>query len=187
MRIMLSEAAKAMPRKMPGRILAGALVIIIGGCTMSSTIDIKTEKIKVEETIRDSIEWPFPEKNFDRLYSSLARDASFFIFHPDSASTIVGYEAFDKMIKTVFRDDKLKPTSTEIKDLRINLSEDGRVAWFSCILDDIGEYGDRKWAWLNCRWTGVLQKTEDKWLIYQMHFSFASDAKNDGGEGNPNP
>jgi hypothetical protein len=29
---------------------------------------------------------------------------------------------------------------------------------------------------LNTRWTGVLEKREGKWLIVQMHFSFASDA-----------
>lgn len=155
------------------------LFIITGGCDMSPEIDIAAEKARVEETIRDCIEWPFPEKNVDRLYSSIAQDSSFFIFHPDSASTITSFDAFDDVIKTVFLDERMRPASTEIRDLRIHLSRGGDVAWYSCILDDFGEYDGRKWQWLNCRWTGVLQKTNGKWLIHQMHFSFASDAKND--------
>jgi len=72
-------------------------------------------------------------------------------------------------------DDKLRPESTVIKDLKINLGNSGDVAWFSCLLDDIGDYDGRKWEWLNCRWTGVLQKTDGNWRIWQMHFSLPSD------------
>ena len=45
----------------------------MGGYKMTEVIDVKAEKTKVEETIRDCIEWPFPEKNVERLYSSLAK------------------------------------------------------------------------------------------------------------------
>jgi ketosteroid isomerase-like protein len=137
--------------------------------------DIKAEKVKIEKTIRDCIEWPFPEKNIDRLYGSIANDPCFFVFHPDSKSTVTSFDDFDKMIKTVFMDDKLRPALTEIKDLRINLSRSGDVAWFSCLLDDCGEYNGRKWEWLNCRWTGLLQNTDGDWKLYQMHFSLPSD------------
>jgi hypothetical protein len=30
-------------------------------------------------------------------------------------------------------------------------------------------------GWKDTRWTGVLEKRNGKWLIVQMHFSFASD------------
>ena len=144
---------------------------------MSSEFGFVGEKAKVEQVIRDCIEWPYPEKNIDRLYGSVARDSAFFIFHPDSKSTIVGYDAFDKMIKEVFLNDALKATGSDIRDMRINLSRSCDVAWFSCILDDKGEWMGKPYAWLHTRWTGVLENQDDKWLIVQMHFSFASDAK----------
>ena len=106
--------------------------------------NMTTEKAMIEQTIRDCIEWPFPEKNIDRLYSSVAEDPNFFIFHPDSKSTVTCFDDFDRTIKTVFMDDKLRPASTVIKDLRINLSLSGDVAWFSCLLDDLGEYDGKK-------------------------------------------
>ncbi len=129
----------------------------------------------VERAIRDCIEWPFPEKNIGRLVGSCAHDEAFFIFHPDSESTVVGWEAFRKTIDDQFMDEAMKPAKTEIKDLRINLSGSGDVAWYSCLLDDTGEYKGRKWEWLDCRWTGVLENRDGKWLIVQMHFSLPSD------------
>jgi len=144
---------------------------------MASEIDYAAEKAAVEKTIHANIEWPFPEKDYERLYSTIAKDSSFFIFHPDSKSTIVGFQAFQKLVKDLFINPDLKPTGSEIRDMRITLSRSGDVAWYSCILDDYGEWQDKPYAWMNTRWTGVLEKRDGKWLIMQMHFSFASDAQ----------
>ncbi|MDH4158060.1 MAG: nuclear transport factor 2 family protein, partial [candidate division Zixibacteria bacterium] len=147
----------------------------IGGCAMSPEIDYEAEKAKVEEAVRASIEWACPDKDTERLYGAIAKDPSFFIFHPDSASTIKGFEAFRQMTESFFMRDDFHATSSDIRDLRINLSRSGDVAWFSAILDDRGNFQGRPYAWLNTRWTGVLEKQEGAWLIKQMHFSFASD------------
>lgn len=144
---------------------------------MQTDIDLQSEKNLVTQTIEDCIQWPFPEKNVERLRSSLAKDPSFFIFHPDSKSTIVGYDAFEDMITNLFLKEEMKPISTTIKDLKINLSHSGDVAWFSCLLDDIGEWQGKRWAWLEARWTGVLEKRAGKWLLVQMHFSLPTDAE----------
>ena len=50
------------------------------------------------------------------------------------------------------------------------------MAWFSCLLDDFGEWDGQPVGWKDCRWTGVLEKREGKWLLVQQHFSLASDA-----------
>jgi hypothetical protein len=158
---------------MTGKTAICGLVALLFLCNLASAsnADMEKEKSIIEQTIRDSIEWPYPEKDVERLRSSLAKDPSFFIFHPDSASTIVGYAAFEELIENLFMQPDLKPLKTDIKGLRINLAESGTVAWFSCLLDDIGEFRGRRWEWLNCRWTGVLEKRAGKWLVVQMHFS----------------
>lgn len=144
---------------------------------MSSEIDYEAEKAAVEKAIHDNIEWAVPEKDFDRMYSTIAKDSSLFIFHPDSKSTIVGFEAFQELVKKLFMNPALKATGSDIRDMRITLSRSGDVAWYSCILDDYGEWQGKPYAWKNTRWTGVLEKRNGKWLIVQMHFSFASDAQ----------
>jgi ketosteroid isomerase-like protein len=153
-----------------------ALPFLTGGHgSASGTKDKETEKSKITQVIHDSIEWAYPEKNQKRLYATIAKDASFFIFHPDSESTIVGFDAFQNLVEKVFMNPTFSAKGSDIRDLRINLSQSGDVAWFSAILDDFGESNGKPHAWLNTRWTGVLEKREGKWLIVQMHFSFASD------------
>jgi len=154
-------------------------LLLIGGPVMADQSNIEEVKAQVEEVIRANIEWPFPEKDTVRLFSSVAEDPSLFIFHPDSKSTIIGYEPFRKMAEGFFMQPEMKPLGTEIKDLRINLSASGDCAWWSCILDDWGEYRGKAYFWKNARWTGVMEKRDGVWKIFQMHFSFASDAETD--------
>ncbi len=124
----------------------------------------------IERVISNSIGWAL-EKDLDLLYSCIARDENFFIFNPDP-SVIAGFAAFSDMAETVFMNEAFKATGFEIRDLRINLSQSGEVAWYSCYLDDFGEWDGRNTSWINCRWTGVLEKRDGNWVIAQMHFSF---------------
>lgn len=153
-----------------------------GGGSNSQKADVAAEKTRIEQAIRDSIEWAYPEKNPERLYAAISKDSSFFIFHPDSKSTIIGFDAFRELVERVFMNPGFKATGSDIRNLRVELSRSGDVAWFSAILDDFGESDGRSYAWMNTRWTGVLEKREGMWLIVQMHFSFASDDKGSDSE-----
>lgn len=155
-------------------LLLGVSLIACKGETMLTKEEIETEKALVEEKINDCIKWPFPEKNIDRFLNSIVQDSSLFVFHPDSRATIDGFDAYKPMID-VFISDDLKAIKTEIKNLKINLSESGTVAWFSTLLDDIGEWKGEPYRWENSRWTGVLEKRNGEWVIVQMHFSLPSD------------
>jgi ketosteroid isomerase-like protein len=162
--------------------VAIVVLLIVGGFAMSCGIDREAEKAKVVKAIHDHITWAIPDKKVERLYGSIVEDSTFFIFHPDSKSTIVGIGPFRKMVDAVFMNPACKPTRSDIRDLRVTLSQSGDVAWFSAILDDCGEWDGRPYAWLNTRWTGVLEKHDGKWLVAQMHFSFATDQQ---GEAKP--
>ena len=122
----------------------------------------ETERVEVEKTIQGMIGWALT-KDLDGLFSRVAQDEDFFIFHPDSRSTIIGFEAF-------------KATDYTIKDLRITFADCGNVAWYACFLDDHAEWNGRPGGWDNCRWTGTLEKRQGKWVTVQMHFSFPNDA-----------
>lgn len=132
------------------------------------------EQIEVEQCIRDSIGWAL-NKDIDRLFSIMAQDENFFIFHPDSRSTIVGFSAFQELGQRSWLNEAFKATDFAIKDLRVNYALLGNAAWFSCMLDDHAEWNGEPIGWDNCRWTGVLEKRENGWVIVQMHFSFAKD------------
>lgn len=51
------------------------------------------------------------------------------------------------------------------------LCRSGDVAWYSAILEDLGEWDGKPIVSKDIRWTGVLEKRERKWVIVQMHAS----------------
>ena len=132
------------------------------------------EEERIREVISASIGWA-STKDTDLLYRSLAQDERFFIFHPDSKSTIRGFDAFKQYVESLFLNEAFRATGFEIKELDIHMAESGSVAWYSCFLDDHGEWDGKPASWINVRWTGVLEKQKDQWRIVQMHFSKASD------------
>lgn len=158
-------------RRCGAALLALAFVLVIS-CAKTPPRDPAKDRAEIARVVSNSITWAL-DKNSDLLFSSVAQDSSFFIFHPDSASTIVGFDAFKKMVNDFFMQDGFKATGSSIRDMRIDISKSGDVAWYSAILDDFGEWNGKPTAWRNTRWTGVLERRDGKWVIVQMHFSFA--------------
>ena len=134
----------------------------------------ESERIEVEKVIHDCIGWALT-KDVDRLFSIVAQDDDFFIFHSDSKSTIVGFEAFKNLGERVWMKDEFRAVDFSVKDLRLKFAEMGNAAWFSCFLDDHAEWNGQPTGWDNCRWTGTLEKRGDRWIVVQMHFSFPKD------------
>jgi ketosteroid isomerase-like protein len=130
------------------------------------------EKAEIARAIDASIGWAMT-KDRPLLESVIAHGPDLFIFHPGADDTVVGWDAFvpnfDFWMNPAFR-----ATRYEVRDLRINLSRSGDVAWWSAILDDCGEWQGKPGCWKDTRWTGVLEKRDGRWQIVQMHFSFAT-------------
>jgi hypothetical protein len=155
--------------------LAWALPLLVAcGAAAPARASAAAEKAKIEQVVRTSIEWA-TTKDTLALFDGFAQDPGFFIFHPDSKSTIAGFEAFRRLTRDVFMDPRFRATDSRFRDLRIQLAKSGDAAWFSCLLDDHAEWDGRKTGWDDARWTGVLEKRGGRWRIAQMHFSLASD------------
>ena len=152
-----------------------ALVLLIGFPLRALAAEPAAggEVAAVERAIRASIGWA-ATKDRALLESVMAHDPDFFIFHPDSKSTVVGWESMGKLF-AFWMDPRFKATGYDIRDLRIHLSRSGEVSWFSAALDDCGEWNGKPSCWKDTRWTGVLEKRDGAWVIVQMHFSFAND------------
>ncbi|NJD18091.1 MAG: hypothetical protein FIA95_02235 [Gemmatimonadetes bacterium] len=129
------------------------------------------DRAAVERAIRASIGWALT-KDRPLLERVMAHDEALFIFNPDSSS-VAGWDAFVKNFD-FWMDPRFKATSFDVRDLRVTFSRSGDVAWWSAILDDLGEWDGRPVGWKDTRWTGVLERRDQAWVIVQMHFSFAS-------------
>jgi len=154
------------------------LLVIFGVAVASSscnkpanTFNIQKDKQLVKKAIHSSIGWA-KNKDIDLLYSVIASDSNYVSVHPED-KVVKGFSEFKKAEKFWMSND-FKAISYEISDLKINFSKPGNIAWFYCMLDDINEWKEQPANWENTRWTGVLEKRNNNWVIVQMHFSFAA-------------
>jgi ketosteroid isomerase-like protein len=153
------------------RIAAAAFCIL--ALLLTPAYASEPEKERIAKVIDDSIGW-FETKDFDLLFRVFADDPDLFMFQPGSTGTIHGIEAF-RELSAIWRDPETRYISHDVSDLRIHMSKSGEVAWFSAILQDCGEYKGQVGCWKDARWTGVLEKRDERWVIVQAHFSFAAD------------
>jgi ketosteroid isomerase-like protein len=160
-----------------GLIKSLILLVVIAACfacqkpkNEKTSIDIEKEKQLVEIAINTSIGWA-KNKDLSLLYGVIANDSNFLEVHPNNR-VVLGIENFRKA-EAFWMNPDFKAIRYEIRDLRINISQSGTVAWFFCYLDDINEWKGQPANWENTRWTGVLEKRDGKWRTVQQHFSFA--------------
>jgi|WetSurMetagenome_2_1015567.scaffolds.fasta_scaffold113756_3 hypothetical protein len=149
-------------------------ILPISSCKKSTDNinEINKDKKEITETINNVFGWAV-NKNFDLFFKSIANDTNFISVTPY------------KRVKFGFADVKkdsafwgspyFKAIRHEIRDLRINISKSNDIAWFYCVVDDINEWKGEPANWENVRWTGVLEKRNDRWIIVQQHFSFAKE------------
>ena len=147
-------------------------IVLISCYKEKDSFNIEVEKQLVEKAIHNSIGWA-KDKDIDLLYSIIANDTNYIEVDPNNR-VVYGFQEFKKA-EGFWMSSDFKAISYKIKDIKITFSKSGRVAWFFCMLGDINEWKGQPANWENTRWTGVLEKREDNWIIVQMHFSFASD------------
>lgn len=151
------------------------LIIIANRCKKETnpTENNKSNEIAlIEKTIHGSIGWA-KNKDFKLLYSIVANDSDYLEVDPNK-EIIKGFDEFKKN-EVFWGNPNFRAIKYEIRDLKITISECGSVAWYYCVLDDINEWKGKPAEWRNTRWTGVLEKRKGKWIIVQMHFSFAQE------------
>jgi ketosteroid isomerase-like protein len=153
------------------------IIFICGLCcscrkTVSENNSQYKEKEQIEKTIRAGIGWA-GRKDIALLYSVIANDSAFLEVHPEGA-IVKGFTEFKKAEK-IWMSPDFQAVRYEIRDLSINISRSGDVAWWFCILDDINTWKGAPASWMNTRWTGVVEKRKGSWVIVQQHFSFATE------------
>jgi len=147
------------------------ILSILFSCEKPAQIDYERERAEIEKAVNNTIGWALT-KDKDLSYSVVAQDENLFILNPGESS-VVGFDAFKDMTENFFMSDAFKAVSFEVRGLKINISESGTAAWFSCRLDDFCEINGKPDGWENVRWTGVLEKRQGKWVHVQMHFSYS--------------
>lgn len=150
--------------------------ILSSSCSRQKEANVNIDRLAelplIEKAINNSIGW-VKNKDLELLYSVIANDSAFLEVHPDK-SVVKGIDNFKKA-ESFWMNPNFKAIRYEIRDLKINISNSGDVAWWYGVLDDINEWKGKPANWENTRWTGVIEKRDGKWVIVQQHFSFAQE------------
>jgi ketosteroid isomerase-like protein len=146
--------------------------MIVGCGDQDKMINREVEIREITRVIDSCIGW-FKTKDFELYFSAVAHDSNFIAVHPTNKMV----RGFEQVLKNsqIFKRPEFQYVRHEIKDLTINLSRSGDVAWFYCMLNDINTWDGQPANWENTRWTGVLEKRDGRWVIVQQHFSFEAE------------
>ncbi|MBN3035061.1 MAG: nuclear transport factor 2 family protein, partial [Bacteroidales bacterium] len=156
--------------------------------TIMHKIDMEPEKpppgedIKaVEHAIHNVLGWAM-NKDFTLFFNTISDD-SYFI-------SVTPYERVKFGLQDVYNDTAFwgspyfRAIHHELFDLRIDFSADRTVAWFWCLVDDINTWKGEPANWEKVRWTGVLEKRNERWRVVQQHFSWPINQEGDSNKYN---
>jgi hypothetical protein len=162
-------------KRNPNMIGLAFLLFLLPGLFMLPACAQKNsrEEALIRKVIQESFSWGLT-KDRALFESVFAKDGDFFTYYPDSRSTVVGWSQFKEYLDK-WMDPRNKVKSFDIRDLRLVIAKTGKVAWFSAVVDDEGEWDGTPWGSKDIRWTGVLEKRDKKWVIVQQHMSAATD------------
>ena len=144
------------------------LIAFFTGFSCSTNIDLSSEKTAVKDVIHKLLE-SYELEDMDLHASIMAQDEDMVNFGTDVAEHHIGWEAWkESHLAQWAAIDKTEITST---DLVVSLAETGNVAWFSDITNWTLIIQSDTMTVNNVRFTGVLEKREEKWKIVQVHAS----------------
>lgn len=153
-------------------LIASILIFQISGCT--KVPDRASEIKAVEKVIEDNIGW-FRDKDLVLSFSTMSNDSDLFMYQPDSKSDIRGFDELKKY-SSVWMNPDVKYAGHKFYNLKVSLSKAGDAAWFSTILEDCSSYKNGPARCLTTRYTGVLEKRDNRWVLVQLHFSIPADS-----------
>ena len=138
--------------------LAAALVLLLlSASTQAAPIAASSETTAISAAL-DAFHGAAAKADEEAYFALLAPNAVF-----------LGTDATERWDKAAFRTfahpyfSQGKGWTFTPRDRHVDLSRDGRVAWFDELLDS-ANYGE-------CRGSGALEKVDGKWLIVQYHLT----------------
>jgi len=156
----------------PSVIISSAIVIVLSSCSSNNkvkqSIDSKIEKDKVALVLEKYI-IANETKNLHLIEQVWAPKDDIVVIGTNTDECLIGWENIKAAIKRQF--DSFEDTYISVRDQLISINESGNTAWFSEIINYNYIYNGKAVQYEGLRFTGVLEKKNDEWLIVQSHLS----------------
>lgn len=127
-----------------------------------------TSKAEIEKTIEQFFE-ALDTQNAALMMGLLPKDETMVHIGTDAGEVWKGWAVMKRETEEQFED--LEYYKAKIRDLTIHLSESGHTAWYFHRLDAEIKSSRGITKWNNARFTGVLEKRDQRWVFVQTHVS----------------
>lgn len=131
-------------------------------------VDIEAEKARVKVALDEWIQ-AFETENMELLSKLISHDPDVVMIGTDTAEYWVGWEVFKESQQRWF--DTTDPAKASIRNQAIKVHKSGEVAWVSQLLDWTVKTEGEEFTYEGARFTGVLEKQNDNWILVQFHAS----------------
>jgi len=108
-------------------------------------------------------------QNLELIREVWGKGEDIIVFGTASHEKLVGWENISNAIKQQFK--TFRETYISVSDQVININRNANTAWFSEIMNYNFIFEGKAVSYEGIRFTGVLEKFDDKWLIVQSHLS----------------
>ncbi len=151
-------------------------IILIGiftaGCGKVNQDKVTFDPVKEKEKVALVLEKYVianENQNLNLIKEVWATNPDIVVIGTNSDETIIGWEAIENALQRQF--ESIEDTYISVRDQRIEINETGNTAWFSEFVNYNYIYQGKPVKYEGLRFTGVLEKINDDWLIVQSHMS----------------
>ena len=151
-------------------------IILIGiftaGCGKVNQDKVTFDPVKEKEKVALVLEKYVianENQNLNLIKEVWATNPDIVVIGTNSDETIIGWDAIENALQRQF--ESIEDTYISVRDQRIEINETGNTAWFSEFVNYNYIYQGKPVKYEGLRFTGVLEKINDDWLIVQSHMS----------------
>ena len=127
------------------------------------------EETEAIENVLDKYIVANETQNFELIREIWAPDTDIILYGTDSDERLMGWVNIKNAIKDQFS--HITDTYIAATDQFIKINETGNTAWFAETLNYNFVYKDKAQSYEGLRFTGVLEKSDGKWKLVQVHLS----------------
>jgi len=132
-------------------------------------VDIEAEKAQIQSVLSNYVA-SIEKEDMDLYAKCVAHDADMVNFG-SMGDPIIGWEALQQVIQG--QNAQLSETKISVAGTKVHVSEDGKLAWATCLWDFGARMGESPVS-LPVRCTWILEKREGTWVIVHFHKSVAA-------------
>lgn len=140
----------------------------------TKSIDFKAENLRVQSVLQQYV-LANETQDFELIEKIWAPSENIVMIGTDSDERLVGWKMIEKAIKHQFS--QFQETKITVSNQLIRINETANSAWFSELLAYNFIYKDGAKRFNGMRFTGVLEKINDRWLLVQGHLSIPAEVE----------